>query len=248
MNPANLSEAVCTHHVPAWHGGALPLQVIAFDAAGFRAEAFAEYRIACPPSIARSVPKRQAEFFYGRMAARRALDAFDMGAYDVGTGKWREPLWPAGIMGSITHNRHYAAALVLDIGANLGLGIGIDIEAIIAPELEEALLSSVIAPAELVYLRSLGTRLPFGLLLSMVFSAKESFFKASFNTVGRYFDFDAITLLRIDPQRCTLWFKIDAALAPQLPAGVVCKIHYTMIDASTVCTSCNLPPAPAPAS
>lgn len=35
--------------------------------------------------------------------------------------------------------------------------------------------------------------------LSMVFLAKESFFKASFNTVGYFFDFDAITLTRIDP-------------------------------------------------
>lgn len=243
-NLASLSDTVGTHHVPAWHGGILPLQVIAFDPASFGAHAFAEHRIACPPSIARSVPKRQAEFFYGRMAARRALEPFGMGAYDVGTGNAREPLWPAGIMGSITHNRHYAAAAALDIAANRGLGIGIDIEAIVAPDHEQTLLASVVAPAELAYLRSLSNELPFDLLLTMVFSAKESFFKASFNTVGRFFDFDAITLLRIDPQGRTLWFEIGAALAPQLPASAVCQVHYTMIDASTVCTSCNLPAAP----
>ena len=236
-----LSESASVHLMPAWNGSALPLHVIAFDVASFKTSAFAEHGITCPPSIARSVPKRQAEYFHGRLAARRALGAFGLSAYEIGTGNSREPLWPAGIMGGITHNRHYAAAVVLDMAANGGLGIGIDIESAATPADEQALLASVVAPAEQAYLRSIDVQLPFNLLLSMVFSAKESFFKASFNTVGRFFDFDAITLLRIDAQRRVLWFQIVDTLAPSLPAGAVHEIHYTMINADTVCTSCNLP-------
>jgi 4'-phosphopantetheinyl transferase EntD len=230
--------------MPTWNGGVMLLHVIKFDRDSFTMQAYDSYQIACPPAITRSVMKRQAEFFFGRLAARYALDPFGLGQLEVPSGKFREPLWPPGIIGSISHNQRFAVAVVVDQSKNAGLGVGIDIESIVTPEMEEVLLDTVVSSGELDYLRSLTALLPLNVLLSLVFSAKESFFKASFNTVGRYFDFDAIELSHIDTKRQSIWFFIRKPLSCQLTVGALRQVYYMMIDDVTICTGCNLPNLP----
>src|SRR5687768_8755666 len=54
----------------------LPLKImqIAFDAASFDSAWFADAGLAFPAEIQRSVNKRQAEFFYGRLCSAAALE------------------------------------------------------------------------------------------------------------------------------------------------------------------------------
>src|SRR5450830_253804 len=75
-------------------------------------------------SIAGAVPARIAEFAAGRHCAHQALQAFGVAA-DVPLlrGPRREPLWPAGLVGSITHTAGYCAAVVAPASACAGLGI-----------------------------------------------------------------------------------------------------------------------------
>ncbi|NRR30670.1 4'-phosphopantetheinyl transferase superfamily protein [Oxalobacteraceae bacterium] len=166
-----------------------PACLIAFDSAGFVPAAFQDQGIDCPASIARSVRKRQAEFFHGRLAARHAMAAQQIAPAAIAIGASREPLWPDGVIGSITHNNHIAAAVALRRGP--WSGVGIDIETVVQADMQGALLTSVVTPAELAFLRALDTSLPFEMLLTMVFSAKESLFKGAFASVGSYFDFSA---------------------------------------------------------
>ena len=73
-------------------------------------------------AIARAVPARRAEFRLGRMAARDALAQLGVAA-PVPMGPDRAPVWPAGIVGSITHQDGIAVAVVSDGGA---LGLDLD--------------------------------------------------------------------------------------------------------------------------
>lgn len=111
-----------------------PLYALAFDAARFQPQAFAAAAIACPDSIARSVRKRQAEFLFGRLAARLALGAAlgpVQAQAEIAIGTAREPCWPAGSLGSISHGDGCAAAVALAAGQHQG--IGIDLERLLAP-------------------------------------------------------------------------------------------------------------------
>jgi hypothetical protein len=67
----------------------------------------------------RSLRKRQTEFFFGHLAARQALAAIEAGiaSADIGIGAAREPLSPAGVISSITHDRRLTARAV-EIGDN----------------------------------------------------------------------------------------------------------------------------------
>ena len=57
-------------------------------------------------------PVRLAEFRHGRACARLALGRIGAGAHDIPVGASREPIWPTGVVGSISHAGTAAAAVV----------------------------------------------------------------------------------------------------------------------------------------
>jgi enterobactin synthetase component D len=222
--------------LPAGDGKPMPVQLLAFDDARFTAAAFAAWRIACPDSVARSVRKRQAEYFFGRLAARRALaEAGLAGAqFDIAIGASREPCWPPGVIGSISHTRRLAAAVALPHGVHQGMGI--DLEQIVDAQGRAALLNAVVDATELALLQSLTGGADLDAWLTVVFSAKESLFKGAFAAVGRYFDFSAARVVAIDPVAGRLQLRLAQTLCPQFTAGQERDIGFRRLDADTVIT------------
>lgn len=223
--------------IPA--GGITPVHLVRFTLEQFAPAAFDAYGIACPPAIARSVKKRQAEFFFGRLAARLALEPHGMGHREVASGASREPVWPAAIAGSISHNQRYAAAVAMQRTRHLG--IGIDIESIIPDELQGSLIGHVVSPTELDYLRNLDPSEDLGSLLTLVFSAKESFFKAAFHEVGHFFDFDAVRIEQICLDTRALTLVIQQSLSLRLAAGTAVTVFFCRIDHDNIFTICRIP-------
>jgi enterobactin synthetase component D len=214
--------------------GSLPVHAIRYDAALFDARMFDQSGIACPTAIRRSVSKRQAEYYHGRLCARRALAAMGIEEYTVHTGSQREPLWPSHVVGSITHNDEFAAAVVSPKG--IGSMLGIDVERVVEGMAQEALIATVISVCELAYLRSLPPSFAFNLALTLVFSAKETFYKACFPDVGRFFDFDAVTAVTVDPVLQQVELRLNETLSARLAAGQVYRIDYHFVNKRTVLT------------
>jgi 4'-phosphopantetheinyl transferase EntD len=102
--------------------------IIRFDAEAFDPSLYQRFGIIRPDAIARSVVKRQAEFFYGRLAARLALAGQDMNHVNLPVGRSREPVWPAGWTGSISHTTGIAGAIVAPTGSSRCKGIGLDLD------------------------------------------------------------------------------------------------------------------------
>jgi 4'-phosphopantetheinyl transferase EntD len=232
-----------------WNDDAIPAAVlVTYDIDGFDLAAFARHGIDMPASIGRSVRKRQGEFFMGRLAASDAVAALVRGDREnlspmnrllqergIGIGESREPVWPAGMIGSISHAGRYAGAVVASAGDIAG--IGIDIECRIGTETRESVEGAVLNATEQALLRALGGDLPYEMLLTVVFSAKESFFKGCFATVGNYFDFAAVELTALDVVAGTLELKLTQTLAPSLPQGQRFTLRNRFVDADTVFTS-----------
>lgn len=57
-------------------------------------------------------PKRLAEFSCGRACAHEALGMLNRDVHAILPGSRGEPLWPKGVVGSITHCEGYAGAIV----------------------------------------------------------------------------------------------------------------------------------------
>lgn len=214
-------------------GVVLPLVLARFDSAAFAAARFAEAGLACPAQIAGSVRKRQAEYFHGRLCARQALGALaatSVGA--VGSGAQGEPLWPVGVVGSISHSKTLAAAVVAD-AARCG-GIGLDIEEWAERAAAEAMPGLVVSARELAYLGGFERKMARERLLTLVFSAKESFYKGAFGAVGRFFDFNAIELERLDLDGGSLRFTLAETLSPQFQLGQSVTVECRVLGAAHV--------------
>jgi 4'-phosphopantetheinyl transferase EntD len=160
----------------------LPPQVIVVEAT--------ESMWSSPPTpaegkfIEKAVPSRRREFQAGRAAARVALRMLGVEDFDLLPGDERQPLWPPGIVGSITHAATHCAAVVGRKAEVLALGI--DVERY--EPLRAELLPLICSPAEQRRLRDCGGHSP-GVLAKAVFSAKESFYKAYFPEAQTFLDF-----------------------------------------------------------
>lgn len=134
-------------------------------------------------ALGRVSDKRRRDFTLGCECARQALRKLGMRPVPILRGPAREPLWPAGVCGSITHCEGYCAAVVA-LQADIR-GIGIDAERL--RPLEHGVLEQVALATEQLWMQSADCRIPWGFLL---FSAKESVFKAWFPIVGTWLGFE----------------------------------------------------------
>lgn len=209
------------------------VDVIEFDASNFSPAQFQRSGIVCPETVARSVRKRQAEYYFGRLAARMGLSRLAQASAHVGSGPFREPLWPKGITGSITHSERYAAAVVT--AEPVVDSVGIDIESIVSPDALQALLTTALSQSETSYLQQI-TWLPVNFLVTTVFSAKESFFKAAFPKVREYFDFSAVSLVDFDETKRRLCFRVDQSLGPEFAPGQHVELGFDRIGEDNVLT------------
>jgi 4'-phosphopantetheinyl transferase EntD len=131
-------------------------------------------------AIATADPVRRSEFAAGRAVARAALAGLHAAVGPVLPGPAGEPRWPDGVVGSITHCAGYRACAVAwarDMAA-----IGIDAEPCL--ELADGLLTAVAGDAERAWLAELsavGPGIPWDRVL---FSAKESVYKAWHTRTG----------------------------------------------------------------
>ena len=216
-------------------GRLFPAYLIGFDAEAFDPTLYSISAVACPPSVVRSVRKRQAEFYFGRLAARHALSALGVAPVDIPVGPLREPVWPEGIIGSITHAQGIAAAAVVRNTSHAG--VGIDIEGIVTAESQAALLATVVSGDELAYLLTLACVLPLNTLLTIVFSAKESLFKGSFRAVGGFFDFSAAGVTHVDIEQKCLSLTLLETLSPAFVRTQVFKVYFDFIQDDIVITS-----------
>jgi 4'-phosphopantetheinyl transferase EntD len=146
-------------------------------------ELFAEEEL----SVGRAVEKRRREFMTGRACARLALQRLGLPPVAIPNGKRGEPLWPGGVVGSITHCRGYRACAVAK--AEDVLAVGIDAE--VHEPLPEGVREQVAFGRELTMVADQGA----GVCLDrLLFSAKEAVYKAWFPLAHRWLGFEDVEL------------------------------------------------------
>lgn len=166
--------------------------------------------------VAKAVEKRRREFTTARTCAREALLTLGFPAVSIPTGERGEPLWPAGALGSITHCESYRAAAVARSGEILTLGIDAEPNA----ALPDGLLGDIARPEELPSLRRLAAEVPEIHWDRLLFSAKESVYKAWFPLAKRWLGFED-AVLEIAPDTGTFEARLLVS-GPSLADGSLC--------------------------
>ncbi|MPY64142.1 4'-phosphopantetheinyl transferase family protein [Streptomyces spongiae] len=169
----------------------LPESVVVVEAYGddaSRAAAGAEGASLFPEEeavIAKAVPKRRKEFTAVRACARSAMEKLGVPAQAVLPGERGAPAWPDGLVGSMTHCEGYCAAAL--VRATDLVSLGIDAEPHLP--LPDGVLDAIALPTEETRLRRLNTDRPSVHWDRLLFSAKESVYKAWFPLTAQWLDF-----------------------------------------------------------
>ncbi|MGK5049773.1 4'-phosphopantetheinyl transferase family protein [Janthinobacterium sp. GB4P2] len=209
--------------------------LMSFSPENFYDDIFQTEKINFPDSVQRSVRSRKSEFFYGRLCAKSALHQYGFLSAQVGIGRSREPVWPSGLVGAITHTKELAAAIALP--ASVCNGVGLDVEILSRTSALVGMQDIVASTRELSYLRSQNDLHGLDLLLLLVFSAKESFFKAVFGAVQDYFDFDAIEVVQVNWEDKTITFVVRQHLCKALEPGYICKAQFYIMKNNHLLTT-----------
>lgn len=139
---------------------------------------------------------RAHQFALGRYSARRALARLGEPPAAIGVGDKRQPVWPAGVVGAITHTNGLVAAVVAYERDCHGVGIDAEPNQPLPPKV----VRRIIRPEEAAQLSHCG---PFH-VDRLIFSVKESIYKAWYPLAHQWLGFfDAIVTLQMDEQRFT---------------------------------------------
>ncbi|WP_300002847.1 4'-phosphopantetheinyl transferase [uncultured Cedecea sp.] len=170
-----------------------------------------------PDHLYQAANKRKAEFLAGRWLARQALASLGLENCFVPRNEDGIPQWPSGIMGSISHNSDTALCAVhYEQGTG---GVGIDIESWISPTLASDIHHIIVSPQEKTVLLDKSTAVTFNYMLTLIFSAKESLFKALYPRVKCWIDFLDVQISDINWQKKTFSLTLLKNLAANVQAG-----------------------------
>jgi len=202
----------------------------------FEAHGPVDPRVLAPEEAAhveRAVPKRVGEFAAGRACARRALEELGVPNFVLRVGPEREPLWPEGIAGSITHTAGFCAAVAARTTHHAALGLDAERREAVHRRLWRQIATS----EELCWLESLPPEQA-GEMATLIFSAKEAFYKCQFALTREWLNFGDVSVsvgpdgFQISPRR---------KLALEVHAPPPWRGRHAHVR-SLIIAGCGLPP------
>jgi phosphopantetheine--protein transferase-like protein len=122
--------------------------------------------------IAKAVDKRRCEFAAGRACARQALGALGHAPAPILQAASPAPLWPDGILGTISHSHTWAGAAVARAGELAGIGLDIETVGRVTMNIARKILTT--AETEVMHAMPAAEQQAF---LALLFSAKEAVYK-----------------------------------------------------------------------
>lgn len=173
--------------------------------------------------------KRRYEFFSGRWCAAQCLIHQRATEVDVYIAEDRSPIWPTAFAGSISHSSAHAAALVgrkTDFQA-----IGLDIQAFSEPQLADELKSMILTQNERNQFNNEPDQLT---LFDLIFSAKETLFKALYPKCQIFFDHQAAEVIEINKTEGTLRISLLINLGNQWQKNSQFTINFQHFEDSLI--------------
>lgn len=175
--------------------------------------------------VRNAVPQRQREFLTGRKLAREALRSFAIYDFPLQSNPDRSPAWPVSVVGSITHSSSYCAVAVASAGQYRGIGIDAQEIIPVKPELWKSFCTHL--DLEQIKREHPSSRQA---LASLIFSAKESYFKAHFPANKMWIDFMDVSVRKTDD-----YFEITSVTDTKIPGKSIFGKY--IIDSHTVFTA-----------
>ncbi|MDE1330421.1 4'-phosphopantetheinyl transferase family protein [Vibrio aestuarianus] len=177
---------------------------------------------------------RQCEFLAGRICACQSLIKLDKQINMKQS--WKQffnygelPLWPPGVVGSISHSEHYAIAICTRSDDRC---VGVDIESIIKLKKAQLISTYVISKKDFQYAELFDE---FNIFVTIVFSSKESIYKALPLHIQKLVNFHSTHIYSIDIKHSFIIFYLNIN---KLDLTKKIKVFFEWYN-SNIITYCN---------
>ena len=137
-------------------------------------------------AVTRAVAKRKREFTAGRILARHGLRALGAHAGSIPVSDGRYPVWPDGIVGSISHTDNHVGVALAHCRDYVAVGLDLEVNCSVTPDLFKSILNDTE--------RSQISGNPGTDSATLVFSCKESVYKAVNPTVNENLEFHDVRI------------------------------------------------------
>lgn len=198
------------------------LACAAFDSAAFSPHLYQHYNIPCPMAISGAARKRQAEYLASRWLVRSIAASCGIKNFILTNNPDRSPRWPTALTASLSHTGGMVFLLAdpqkrlagNDTEQWMCRHTASQISGILMDEEEEKLLASVqLSPEQAV---------------TLLFSLKESLYKALWPQVRQYIDFLQVRLLAIDEMHSTACLQLKQTLSQGYTQGRCFTVSYAI--------------------
>lgn len=189
-------------------------------------ERFSDYQY---PNTEKWSQKRRQEFYSGRWCAFQCLMLQKATDINIPIAEDRSPIWPDNFVGSISHSSRYAAALVGH--TEIYQAIGLDIQPSSSPKLADQLKHMILTSNEQSNLWHDEEK---SYIFDLIFSAKETLFKALYPLCRTYFGHHDAEVIRIDTEKNELSIELLISLDDVWKQGSVFNIHYQVLKGELI--------------
>ncbi|MEB5972497.1 4'-phosphopantetheinyl transferase family protein [Pantoea dispersa] len=194
----------------AGHTSASPsLAWCRFDRQQWHAGLYPQWQLPLPFALQQAASKRKIEYLASRWLVRQHLAQLGISDFVLHNAPDRSPCWPAGIRASLSHS--HDCVVVAATRANLC--VGIDVEQVMAEETAQETAELLMNAQERALLE--GQPLPFAQAATLLFSLKESLYKALWPQLHQPMAFHQAALIALDlpQQRARLQLRQDFSAA-----------------------------------
>lgn len=172
-----------------------------------------------PLKIAQAPVERKNEYLCGRVLAQAVLNHHFGLDQSITSMHGHLPIWPTHVLGSISHSQN---KLIVALSNN-AIYLGIDIEHWVSSEFAQESAHLILTPSELELWKVKASKFfDFSQFVSLIFSVKESLYKAVYPIAKQYIDFLEASVVDIDFENQ----KLFLAFAPEIRNRHQLLEHY----------------------
>ncbi|MGD9425371.1 4'-phosphopantetheinyl transferase family protein [Pantoea sp. NSTU24] len=196
------------------------LAIGCFDPQHYR-DALAEaWGIRLPERLQRAVVKRRAEYLASRLLVRAVMAEFGIADFILTNAPDRSPRWPEGIQASLSHT---TGTLVV-AATRQNLAIGVDVERWMAENTAHETAGYLMNAREQQLLRTLPVS--FNAAATLLFSLKESLYKALWPQLHQPMEFTDAALVTVDWSQQRALLRLTRTFSTDFPAGTTLQATF----------------------
>ncbi|PZL97986.1 4-phosphopantetheinyl transferase [Pantoea graminicola] len=202
------------------HRGDPLLAVCYFDPQHYHDALAEEWGLTLPERLQRAVVKRRAEYLASRLLVRAVMAEFGIVDFILNSAPDRSPRWPAGIQASLSHT----TGTVVVVATRQNLAIGVDVEQWMSETTARETAAYLMNAQEQQLLHTLPV--PFHAAATLLFSLKESLYKALWPQLHQPMDFTDAALEAVDWTQGRATLRLTQTFSTGFPAGTLLQASF----------------------